>query len=50
VAVLSMLDHFCYTRWTGGRAARLVDDDDACVPTPADIFCRTIYGRGAGGT
>jgi hypothetical protein len=47
--MVSMLDHFCYTRWTGGKAARDVDDD-ACVPTPADIFCRTIYGRGAGET
>lgn len=49
VVVLSMLDHFCYTRWTGGRAARDVDDD-AYVPSPADIFSRTIYRRGAGGT
>jgi AcrR family transcriptional regulator len=45
VALLSMLNQFCYTQLAGDRA-RLVDDD-ACITTLANIFYRAIYHEGA---
>ena len=43
VALVSMLNQFCYTQLSGGNAARV--DDDACIGTLADIFYRTIYHK-----
>lgn len=43
VALVSMLNQFCYTQLSGGNAATV--DDDACISTLADIFYRTIYHR-----
>jgi AcrR family transcriptional regulator len=42
VAMVSMLNQFCYTRLSGDAAADAVDDD-ACITTMANIFYRTIY-------
>jgi len=48
VALLSMLNQFCYTQLAGGKA-RSGDavDDDACITTLGNIFYRVIYHRGA---
>lgn len=47
VALVSMLNQFCYTQLAGqaGRPGGI--DDDACINTLADIFYRTIYHREA---
>lgn len=47
VAMVSMLNQFCYTQLSGDTAADSVDDE-ACVTTLANIFYRTIYYEGAG--
>jgi AcrR family transcriptional regulator len=47
VAMVSMLNQFCYTQLSGDSAANSVDDE-ACVTTLANIFHRTIYYEGAG--
>jgi AcrR family transcriptional regulator len=44
VALVSMLNQFCYTQLSGDGADTV--DDDACVTTLASIFHRTIYHRG----
>jgi hypothetical protein len=44
VAMVAMLNQFCYTQLSGGKAA----DDAACISTLANIFYRTIYPREAG--
>jgi AcrR family transcriptional regulator len=44
VAMVSMLNQFCYNELSGNKAASV--DDDACVTTLANIFYRTIYHRG----
>ena len=46
IAMVSMLNQFCYTQLSGqaGRAADGIDDT-ACIKTLADIFYRTIYHR-----
>jgi AcrR family transcriptional regulator len=44
VALVSMLNQFCYTQ-LGGDGAKTADDD-ACITTLANIFYRTIYYRG----
>lgn len=41
VALVSMLNQFCYTQLHGDRGG--VVDDEACVATLANIFHRTIY-------
>ncbi|CDO09171.1 TetR/AcrR family transcriptional regulator [Mycolicibacterium cosmeticum] len=41
VALVSMLNQFCYTQLSGDGAATV--DDDACIATLANIFYRTIY-------
>lgn len=41
VALVSMLNQFCYTQLSGVNAADV--DDEACIKTLADIFYRTIY-------
>jgi AcrR family transcriptional regulator len=47
VALVSMLNQFCYTQMSGGRAGDSAGDgspdDNACVTTLARIFYRTIY-------
>jgi AcrR family transcriptional regulator len=45
VALVSMLNQFCYTQLSGDKAATV--DDEACVTTLANIFYRTIYHKGA---
>ena len=44
VAMVSMLNQFCYTKLSGGGAA----DDAKCIATLANIFYRTIYPKEAG--
>jgi len=46
VAMVSMLNQFCYTQLSGDGAEAV--DDDACITTLANIFYRTIYYRKAG--
>ncbi|MCB0947716.1 MAG: TetR/AcrR family transcriptional regulator [Mycobacterium sp.] len=48
VALVSMLNQFCYTQLSG-QAGNLDTriDDDACVHTLAEVFYRTIYHREA---
>ncbi len=45
VALVSMLNQFCYTQLSGDRADAV--DDEACITTLANIFHRTIFHRGA---
>lgn len=40
VALVSMLNQFCYTQLCGDGAATV--DDTACIDTLANIFYRTI--------
>jgi AcrR family transcriptional regulator len=47
VAMVSMLNQFCYTRLSGDATAETIDDD-ACITTLANIFHRTIYHKEAG--
>ncbi|MGV0743728.1 TetR/AcrR family transcriptional regulator [Mycolicibacterium sp. XJ870] len=44
VALVSMLNQFCYTQLSGGNAADV--DDEACITTLANVFYRTIYHEG----
>jgi AcrR family transcriptional regulator len=46
VAMVSMLNQFCYTQLSGDGSAEAVDDE-ACVTTLANIFYRTIYHKEA---
>jgi hypothetical protein len=48
VALVSMLNEFCYVKLSGGPAD--VVDDEACVTTLANIFYRTIYYKETGPT
>jgi hypothetical protein len=41
VALVSMLNQFCYVQLSGDGAGTA--DDEACVKTLADVFYRTIY-------
>lgn len=45
VALVSMLNQFCYTKLSGGNADDV--DDTACITTLANVFYRTIYHKGA---
>jgi AcrR family transcriptional regulator len=47
VAMVSMLNQFCYTQLSGNRVMQAVDDE-ACVTTLAKIFYRTIYHEETG--
>ncbi len=48
VALVSMLNQFCYTQLSGQASHPSGGiDDDACIKTLADIFYRTIYHREA---
>ena len=49
VAMVSMLNQFCYTQLSGDGAADAVDDE-ACITTLANIFYRTIYHKETGPT
>jgi AcrR family transcriptional regulator len=49
LALVSMLNQFCYTKLSGGNAAVTVDDE-ACITTLANIFYRTIYFEETGRT
>jgi AcrR family transcriptional regulator len=46
VAMVSMLNQFCYTKLSGGAGD--VVDDEACVTTLANVFYRTIYHKETG--
>jgi hypothetical protein len=46
VAMVSMLNQFCYTQLAGGTSTAV--DDGACITTLANFFYRTIYHREAG--
>ncbi|ULE34415.1 TetR/AcrR family transcriptional regulator [Mycobacterium sp. IDR2000157661] len=45
VALVAMLNQFCYQQLSGDRAESA--DDDACVRTLATVFFRTVYHRAA---
>ncbi|WP_102141329.1 TetR/AcrR family transcriptional regulator [Mycobacterium hubeiense] len=45
VAMVSMLNQFCYTKLAGGNDAV---DDEACISILANIFYRTIYHKESG--
>ena len=47
VAMVSMLNQFCYAQLSGDADTEAVDDD-ACITTLANIFYRTIYFKEAG--
>jgi hypothetical protein len=47
VALVSMLNQFCYTRLSGENATDTLDDE-ACITTLANIFYRTIYHKETG--
>jgi AcrR family transcriptional regulator len=44
VAIVSMLNQFCYLQMSGENAN---PDDDACIATLSNIFYRAIYSREA---
>ncbi|MDX1893370.1 TetR/AcrR family transcriptional regulator [Mycolicibacterium sp. 050158] len=44
VALVSMLNQFCYVQLSGRDGAAPVDDD-ACIATLAGVFYRTVYHR-----
>jgi AcrR family transcriptional regulator len=44
VAMVSMLNQFCFTELSGDKADSV--DDESCITTLANIFYRTIYHRG----
>ena len=46
VALVSMLNQFCYTQLSGDNAGDAVDE--ACITTLANIFYRTIYHKETG--
>jgi AcrR family transcriptional regulator len=48
VALVSMLNQFCYTKLSNGNADDV--DDTACITTLANVFYRTIYHEGAAQT
>lgn len=45
VAMVSMLNQFCYTQLSGDRTTMPVDDE-VCIATLADVFYRTVYYEG----
>jgi AcrR family transcriptional regulator len=44
IALISMLNGFCYYQFSGDGRADAVDDE-ACITTLANVFYRTIYHR-----
>ena len=49
VALVSMLNQFCYYQLSGDGKADAVDDE-ACINTLATVFYRTIYHKETGAT
>ena len=49
IALVSMLNQFCYSQLTGDGKADAVDDE-ACITTLANVFYRTIYHKETGAT
>ena len=49
VALISMLNGFCYYQFSGDGRADAVDDE-ACITTLANVFYRTIYHKETGPT
>jgi hypothetical protein len=49
VALISMLNGFCYYQFSGDGRADAVDDE-ACISTLANVFYRTIYHKETGRT
>ena len=49
VALVSMLNQFCYSQLAGDGKADAVDDE-ACIRTLANVFYRTIYHEETGPT
>jgi AcrR family transcriptional regulator len=49
LALVSMLNQFCYCKFTGDDSGGTVDDE-ACITTLANVFYRTIYHKEAGPT
>ena len=49
VALVSMLNGFCYYQFSGDGKAEAVDDE-ACIGTLANVFYRTIYHKETGPT
>lgn len=45
VALVSMLNQFCYVQLSGNGAETA--DDDACITTLANVFHRTVYHGGS---
>jgi len=44
VAIVAMLNQFCYLQLAGtGSSPAAAPDDQACINTLANIFCRAIY-------
>jgi AcrR family transcriptional regulator len=51
VAMVSMLNQFCYTQLSGDRGHGSAHvDDDACITTLANVFYRTVYYEGTSPT
>ena len=51
VAMVSMLNQFCYTQLGGDRGHGTAHvDDAACISTLANVFYRTVYYEGASPT
>jgi AcrR family transcriptional regulator len=49
LALISMLNGFCYYQFSGDGRADAVDDE-ACITTLANVFYRTIYHKETGRT
>jgi AcrR family transcriptional regulator len=49
LALVSMLNQFCYYQFTGDGRANAVDDE-ACITTLANVLYRTIYYKETGPT
>lgn len=46
VAIVAMLNQFCYIQLSGDSAAAAGEpDDEACINTLANIICRAIYAK-----
>ena len=49
IALVSMMNQFCYYQFSGAGRADAVDDE-ACITTLANVFYRTIYHKETGPT
>lgn len=48
VAIVSMLNQFCYVQLATPRHGGAAPDDDACIRTLANVFYRAIYAEPTG--